>query len=122
MQAAADYLLGTHDFTAFSFPSECQARSPMRTMHQLTVERRGQIVVFRLRANAFLHHMVRNIVGSLVLVGSGRRPPQWLQQVLQERDRSRAAPTFMADGLYLAKVDYDAKWRLPQQDAEPGFW
>ncbi len=121
MQAAADYLLGTHDFTAFR-SSECQARSPMRTMHQLTVERRGQIVVFRLRANAFLHHMVRNIVGSLVLVGSGRRPPQWLQQVLQERDRSRAAPTFMADGLYLAKVDYDAKWRLPQQDAEPGFW
>jgi tRNA pseudouridine38-40 synthase len=91
-------------------------------MHQLTVERRGQIVVFRLRANAFLHHMVRNIVGSLVLVGSGRRPPQWLQQALQERDRSRTAPTFMPDGLYLARVDYDPKWGLPQQEGEPGFW
>ncbi|HTN66632.1 MAG TPA: tRNA pseudouridine(38-40) synthase TruA [Burkholderiaceae bacterium] len=120
MQVAADHLLGTHDFSAFR-SSECQAPSPIRTLHELRIERQGHSLVFTLRANAFLHHMVRNIVGSLVAVGNGKRPPEWLQQLLQERDRSRAAPTFMPDGLYLAKVDYDAKWGLPQEDFElPG--
>ncbi len=120
MQAAAQHLLGTHDFSAFR-SSECQAPSPIRTLHELRIERQGHNLIFTLRANAFLHHMVRNIVGSLVAVGNGKRPPEWLQQLLQERDRSRAAPTFMPDGLYLAKVDYDAKWGLPQEDFEiPG--
>lgn len=119
MQAAAQHLLGTHDFSAFR-SSECQANSPVRTMHALQIEQRAQLIVFTLRANAFLHHMVRNIVGSLVLIGSGKRSPAWLQQVLQGRDRALAAPTFMPDGLYLAKVDYDPKWELPQQ-ADGGF-
>lgn len=114
MQAAAAYLIGAHDFSAFR-SSQCQARSPLRTMHELRIERQAQIVVFTLRANAFLHHMVRNIIGSLILVGSGKQPPQWLGELLQQRDRRLAAPTFMPDGLYLAKVEYDTKWQLPQE-------
>ncbi|MBS0307848.1 MAG: tRNA pseudouridine(38-40) synthase TruA, partial [Proteobacteria bacterium] len=70
---------------------------------------------------AFLHHMVRNIIGSLIVVGSGNRESAWLEQVLKGRDRSHAAPTFMPDGLYLAKVDYDRKWDLPQEGGQP-FW
>jgi tRNA pseudouridine38-40 synthase len=114
MEAAAHYLVGTHDYSAFR-SSQCQAKSPVRTLHELRIERRRQMIVFTLRANAFLHHMVRNIIGSLLQVGSGKQSPEWLQQVLQQCDRNQAAPTFMPDGLYLAKVDYDAKWGLPQQ-------
>ncbi|MGB7481050.1 MAG: tRNA pseudouridine(38-40) synthase TruA [Burkholderiaceae bacterium] len=121
MQAAAQHLLGTHDFSAFR-SSECQAPSPVRTLRELRVERQGHKIVFTLRANAFLHHMVRNIVGSLVYVGSGRRPPEWLAQLLRERDRSRAAPTFMADGLYLTKVEYGEDWGLPQQEESAWPW
>lgn len=118
MQVGAAYLVGTHDFSAFR-SSQCQAKSPLRNMHQLEIERHGQMIVFTLRANAFLHHMVRNIIGSLVLVGSDKQPPEWLGELLQQRDRRLAAPTFMPDGLYLAKVEYDAKWQLPQ---EPEFF
>lgn len=116
MQAAANHLLGTHDFSAFR-SSQCQARSPVRTMHELDIAQRAQTIVFTLRANAFLHHMVRNIVGALILVGCGKQPVEWLERVLQGRDRTLAAPTFMPDGLYLAKVGYDAKWGLPQQES-----
>jgi len=116
MQQAADHLVGEHDFTAFR-AVECQAKSPVRTMESLQVRRHGDMIVFTLKANAFLHHMVRNIVGSLIFVGSGRQPPEWIAQVLAQKDRSRAAPTFMPDGLYLAKVDYPAYWALPQEEA-----
>ncbi len=114
MQHAAQHLVGTHDFSAFR-SSQCQANSPVRTLHHINIERRGNIVVFSLRANAFLHHMVRNIVGSLILAGSGDRAPDWMVEVLHNKDRRHAAPTFMPDGLYLAKIDYDAKWGLPQE-------
>jgi tRNA pseudouridine38-40 synthase len=112
MREAACYLNGTHDFSAFR-AAQCQAKSPVKTMYGIDIERRGDIFVFSLHANAFLHHMVRNIVGSLLYVGSGKQPPRWLTQVLEGRDRSLAAPTFMPDGLYLSKIDYDPKWNLP---------
>jgi tRNA pseudouridine38-40 synthase len=118
MQDAARHLLGTHDFSAFR-SVECQAKSPVKTMQAIDVARSGDLICFTLRANAFLHHMVRNIVGCLILVGTERRPAAWLAEVLAGRDRSRAAPTFMPDGLYLAKIDYDPKWRLPQEGDKP---
>ena len=114
MRAAARYLLGEHDFSAFR-AAECQAITPIKTMHDISIVQQGDLFVFTLRANAFLHHMVRNIVGSLICVGKGDCSPEWLQQVLQGCDRKQAAPTFMPDGLYLAKVHYDARWGLPQE-------
>ena len=114
MREAAGYLIGTHDFSAFR-AAECQANTPVKTMHEIRIDRRDDLIVFTLRANAFLHHMVRNIVGSLIVVGNGNQSAEWLKEVLEHRDRSRAAPTFMPDGLYLAKIDYDAKWGLPQE-------
>jgi tRNA pseudouridine38-40 synthase len=113
MREAASLLVGEHDFSAFR-SSECQAKSPVRTLHALEVTREGERIEFRLRANAFLHHMVRNLVGTLVYVGKGKHPPAWVRQVLDSRDRSRAAPTFAAEGLYLEKVEYEARWGLPQ--------
>lgn len=113
MRAAAQCLVGEHDFSAFR-AVECQAKSPVREMRRLEIRRGGDYVVFELAANAFLHHMVRNIVGSLVHVGKGRRDPAWLRQVLESRDRQLAAPPVEAAGLYFAQVGYDAKWALPQ--------
>jgi len=112
MQRAARLLLGEHDFSAFR-SAECQARTPVRTLARLEIERQGDYVVFDFCANAFLHHMVRNIVGCLVYVGKGKHPPEWMGEVLAGRDRTRAAPTFEAAGLYLARVVYDPKWGLP---------
>jgi tRNA pseudouridine38-40 synthase len=113
MQHAARLLIGEHDFSAFR-SSECQAKSPVRTLTRLDIDRCGDHVVFELSANAFLHHMVRNIVGCLIYVGKGKHPPEWLGEVLASRDRGRAAPTFEAAGLYLAMVDYEARWGLPR--------
>jgi tRNA pseudouridine38-40 synthase len=112
MQRAARLLIGEHDFSAFR-SAECQARTPVRTVTRLDVTRRGDHVVFDVCANAFLHHMVRNIVGCLVYVGKGKHPPEWLGEVLGARDRARAAPTIEAAGLYLARVEYEARWGLP---------
>jgi tRNA pseudouridine38-40 synthase len=114
MCAAAVCLLGEHDFSAFR-SSQCQAKSPVRTLKQLEINSRGPYVIFDLCGNGFLHHMVRNIVGSLVYVGSGRQEAMWMNELLAARDRTFAAPTFDAAGLYLTGVDYDAAWNLPQQ-------
>lgn len=113
MRSAAQFLIGDHDFSAFR-SAECQARSPVRQLRSLGIEQHGDYFIFDLCANAFLHHMVRNIIGSLVYVGSGKCPPQWLGEVLAGRDRTRAAPTFDAAGLYLASVEYGAEWGLPR--------
>lgn len=121
MQDAAQHLLGTHDFSAFR-AAECQAKSPVKTMQAIRIERRGNMIVLTLTANAFLHHMVRNIVGSLIVIGTGNQPPEWLKEILESRDRSRAAPTFMPDGLYLAKITYDPKWHLPQEPSDLLPW
>jgi len=121
MRQAAALLVGEHDFSAFR-SAECQAKSLVKTMHDIRIERQGDLWMFTLHANAFLHHMVRNIVGSLLVVGNGSRSAAWLQQVRDGRDRKYAAPTFMPDGLYLAKIDYDPAWRLPQQDVRNFLW
>jgi tRNA pseudouridine38-40 synthase len=121
MRAAVAPLIGWHDFSAFR-SSQCQAKSPLKLMHEIRIERHGELVIFTIRANAFLHHMVRNLVGSLLYIGLGKHPPQWLGQVLEGRDRAEAAPTFMPDGLYLAKIDYDPKWGLPQEADSPLPW
>ena len=119
MRAAATCLLGMHDFSAFR-AAECQAASPVRTVHELGIARRGSFLQVRVTANAFLHHMVRNIVGALVEVGVARQAPEWIAEVLAGRDRSRAAPTFAASGLYLSGVQYDAAFGLPAPlDAMP---
>jgi len=112
MRRASRLLVGERDFSAFR-SSECQARTPVRRVTRIDIERRGDYVVFDFCANAFLHHMVRNIVGSLIYVGKGKHPPEWVGEVLAGRDRGRAAPTFDASGLYLARVEYDGRWGLP---------
>ncbi len=112
MREAAALLVGEHDFSAFR-SSECQAKTPVRTVHALQIEKRDEVVHFVIRANAFLHHMVRNLVGTLVYVGSGRHPPHWVREVLDSKDRARAAPTFGPEGLYLERIEYEEKWRLP---------
>ena len=105
MQQAAQCLIGEHDFSSFR-AAECQAKSPVKHMHSINVQRAGDVIIVDLHANAFLHHMVRNVVGCLVHIGKGRYPSGWLAAVLAARDRSSAAPTFMADGLYLTGVEY----------------
>lgn len=113
MREAAEYLLGTHDFSAFR-AAECQAKSPVKSLAQLDIQKQGDTLIFDLTANAFLHHMVRNIVGCLVYVGRGKYSPIWMKSVLDARQRSLAAPTFAPDGLYLRHIKYDTKWELPQ--------
>ena len=112
MHEAFAMLIGTHDFSSFR-AAECQARSPVRTLARAQVERRGDLVRFELSANAFLHHMVRNIVGALVTVGSGKATPSWMGELLAARDRTRGPATFAPDGLYFCGADYDARFGLP---------
>ena len=115
MQAAADLLLGEHDFSSFR-AAECQAKSPVKTMRLAAVRRAGKLIIFDFEAGAFLQHMVRNLVGSLVYIGQGKHSPEWMAHLLQARERRLAAPTFSAAGLYLAAVRYDAHWGLPASD------
>jgi tRNA pseudouridine38-40 synthase len=112
MREAAAQLIGEHDFSAFR-AAECQAKSPVRTLHEILIERDGERIDFTLRANAWLQHMVRNIVGMLVYVGKGKHPPQWSKQLLEARERARAAPTFGPEGLYLEAVEYEPRWQIP---------
>ena len=117
MNEAAALLIGTHDFSAFR-SSECQARSPVRRLEQVEVERIGIWLRVRVSANAFLHHMVRNIVGLLLAVGEGKQGPAWAREVLESRDRTRCAATAPAHGLYLWSVDYPSAFGLPVGGAE----
>jgi len=112
MRAAAALFVGEHDFSAFR-SSECQAKSPVRTLDRFEITRQGETIHFVVRANAFLHHMVRNLVGTLVYVGKGKHPPEWVTELLRSKDRSKSAPTFGPEGLYLETIDYEAKWGLP---------
>ena len=112
MRVGAVALVGTHDFSAFR-AAECQAKSPVRTLSDVSVAASGDVLRFDFRANAYLHHMIRNIVGSLVYVGAGKQPPSWIGALLAGRDRTRAAPTFSPDGLYFTGVEYETKWALP---------
>jgi tRNA pseudouridine38-40 synthase len=117
MQNAAGSLLGIHDFSAFR-ASQCQAKSPIKHLRQLDIYRNGDVFIFDVSADAFLHHMVRNIVGCLVYVGKRKYPVEWLAEVLASRDRKLAASTFAPDGLYLRHIQYDMKWGLPQVQNE----
>jgi tRNA pseudouridine38-40 synthase len=119
MQAAAQALVGEHDFSAFR-AAECQSRTPLRRLEQIEVSRTGERVALRVTANAFLHHMVRNIAGTLIAVGRGERPVEWVREVLESRDRRAAGHTADAGGLYLAGVRYPPEAGLPV--AEPAAW
>lgn len=116
MQAAAERLRGEHDFSAFR-AAACQARSPVKILREARVWQSGELVVFDFEASAFLHHMVRNLVGTLVYIGKGKHPPGWIDELLECRDRKRAAPTFSPDGLYLSGVSYEPHWGLPEMPA-----
>ncbi len=113
MNRAAACLIGRHDFSAFR-AAECQARSPVKEIRQVRIERRGDYVLCDFLADGFLHHMVRNLMGCLIQIGAGAQPPGWLDEVLQGRDRSRAAPTFSAAGLYLTHIRYPEHFGLPE--------
>ena len=112
MRQAAGHLLGEHDFSSFR-AAECQARTPVKTLRAIDIRRQGAYWVFDFDGSAFLHHMVRNILGCLVAVGSGRRPPDWMAEVLAARNRDAAAPTFPPDGLYFLGPYYDAAHAIP---------
>lgn len=119
MAEAASYLVGEHDFTAFR-AAECQAKTAIRNLSQAEVVQSGRFFVFNFSANAFLQHQVRNMVGALIYIGKGKYPPVYMQQLLQNKDRTLSPPTFSPNGLYLTDVGYDAKWGLPK-NIEPGL-
>ena len=122
MHAAGQALVGEHDFSSFR-AAECQARHPVREIHELIVRRQGDGVTLEVEANAFLHHMVRNIAGVLMAIGGGERPLAWAQEVLEQRDRTRAGVTAPAEGLYLLTVRYPERFGLPTTGNEtlPGW-
>ncbi len=116
METATRHLVGEHDFSSFR-ASACQAKSPVRVMHDIRISRRGAYWRFDFEANAFLHHMIRNIMGCLIYVGQGRKAPDWVVEVLRARDRKVAAPTFSPAGLYFLGPVYEASWGLPSSTA-----
>ncbi|RUO67272.1 tRNA pseudouridine(38-40) synthase TruA [Idiomarina ramblicola] len=118
MQQATPALIGEHDFSAFR-ASHCQSHTPFRKISNLTVERRGDYIVIDITANAFLHHMVRNIVGSLIVIGQHLQPPTWLGELLRDGDRTKAAATAKPDGLYLVAVTYPEHYNIPSVPPGP---
>lgn len=112
MHQAAQYLLGEHDFSAFR-AKDCQAKSPVKTMHRIAVQRWGELIMLELEASAFLYHMVRNIVGVLLPIGEGHQPVEWMQQVLSSQDRNQAGVTAPGQGLYFVGVDYPPQFEVP---------
>ncbi len=123
MQQAAQYVMGEHDFTSFR-ASSCQALTPVKTMTRIDITRKSTqtgsaVWRFEFEASAFLHHMIRNLMGCFVKIGSGDQPPEWMAEVLAARDRDAAAPTFSPDGLYFLGPRYDTKWDLP--DRTPAY-
>ena len=129
MEQGAAHLLGEHDFSSFR-ASGCQAKTPVKTLTRLTISRRGTAPAalddaalpscywrFEFEANAFLHHMIRNIMGCLITVGQGVQPPAWMAAVREARSRTAAAPTFAPDGLYFLGPVYDPVWNLPERTA-----
>jgi tRNA pseudouridine38-40 synthase len=113
MHEAAQALIGEHDFNAFR-TVHCQAKHPIRTLHQLDVSRQGELIYFDVQANAFLHHMVRNLVGSLLLIGNDEQPVTWMKTLLDGKDRLVAGPTAPAEGLMFLGALYPQEWKLPE--------
>jgi tRNA pseudouridine38-40 synthase len=120
MQQATQHLLGEHDFSSFR-AAQCQAKSPVKTIRRIEISQRagagGNYWRFEFEANAFLHHMIRNIMGCLLAVGQGQHPPGWVAQVLAARSRQVAAPTFSPDGLYFLGPLYEERYGLPTRTA-----
>lgn len=116
MRAAAAHLVGEHDFTSFR-ASSCQSPTPVKTLAPIRIARRGPYWRFDFEANAFLHHMIRNLMGCLVTVGQGLQPPDWMGEVLEAKSRDAASPTFSPDGLYFLGPVYEPHWDLPGQVA-----
>lgn len=121
MQAAGNLLLGEHDFSSYRAVA-CQAKSPVRTLHKLEVSRQGPFIFIDVEANAFLHHMVRNIAGVLMAIGEGERPVEWSREVLEARDRTLGGVTAPPYGLYLTKVGYPEKFAIPQLSPLSPVW
>jgi tRNA pseudouridine38-40 synthase len=116
MHTAAQALLGEHDFSSFR-AAECQSPTALRTVIHIGVERVDATVTISVRANAFLHHMVRNIAGALIAVGTGNRPTSWIGALLDARDRRQGAVTAPPQGLYLSRVEYPDEFGIPPTDA-----
>jgi tRNA pseudouridine38-40 synthase len=121
MQTGANFLLGNHDFSSFR-AAQCQAKSPVRTLHDITITRKNEQIIVDVTANAFLHHMVRNIVGTLISVGQKKYPCAWIQDVLHAKDRRAAGLTAPSNGLYLVKVSYPDKFEIPLSTAFSSPW
>jgi tRNA pseudouridine38-40 synthase len=121
MAEAAAALLGEHDFSSYRAYA-CQAKNPVRTVHRLDVTRHGPYVIIEIVANAFLHHMVRNIAGVLIDIGAGRRSPQWSQEVLRARDRQLGGVNAPPHGLYFVSAEYPESCGVPQAPPSPRFW
>lgn len=120
MHEAAQYLVGKHDFTSFR-TVHCQSHSPVRTLIHCNVTRLGEYVILDVKGNAFLHHMVRNIAGSLMRVGQSIEPVEWIQEVLQAKNRCIAGITAPSNGLYFVDVDYPEHYELPKPPLGPLF-
>ena len=120
MQEAINYLQGEHDFSAFR-ASECQASSPIRNLVEANITAHKEFIIFNFSANAFLQHQVRNMVGALVYVGKGKYPPDFIKNLLENKDRTLSPPTFSPCGLYLTGVAYDEKFALPNTQRSLGF-
>ena len=112
MKLAAECLIGEHDFTSFR-SSECQSKTPVKTIYSIDIVSNEPWLYFKIKGNAFLHHMVRNLVGSFIQIGIGKQSSQWMAEVLAAKDRSIAAPTFSPAGLYLAQITYPAELNIP---------
>lgn len=121
MQRAAETLTGTHDFTSFR-AAQCQAKDPVKNLCRLEISRRGEFVTIDAQANAFLHHMVRNIAGVLMSIGAGEKPGEWASDILAARDRTVAGMTAPAHGLYLAALKYPEHFGIPQLSSGPELW
>ncbi|WP_406019660.1 tRNA pseudouridine(38-40) synthase TruA [Succinivibrio sp.] len=121
MREAADYIIGEHDFSSFRAADD-ESRTSMRCVHFVKITRFGQYIVFDIAANAFLMHMVRNIVGSLLTVGNGQNSVQWFKDMFDAKDRNQAGPTAKPYGLYLVDVTYPNDFNLPKRDCIGPIW
>jgi tRNA pseudouridine38-40 synthase len=117
MKLASTCLIGEHDFTSFR-SSECQSKTPVKTIYSIEISSHEPWLYFKIKGNAFLHHMVRNLVGSFIQIGIGKQSAHWMAEVLAAKDRSIAAPTFSPAGLYLSKIAYPEQFDIPQPRLE----
>lgn len=120
MQLAANHLIGEHDFSSYRAIG-CQAKSPVRILHQFDVTRHGDFIFLDIEANAFLHHMVRNMAGVLMTIGAGEKEVEWAKEVLELKDRTLGGITAAPHGLYLVRVDYPEEFVLPRIKNLPSF-